>query len=98
MVGAFVVFELGDGFDRAKVVGIAEGARAVFEGMPELRFKFFTLDEERRRATNVYVWESMEAARGFFSAETVERVTGLYGVRPTIEYAEIAAVVDNTQS
>jgi hypothetical protein len=96
MVGVLVVFELGDAFDRSRVSEIAAGARAVFEGMPGLHFKFFTLDEERRRATNFYVWESEGPARAFFSDELVERVTGLYGVRPQLEYVEIVTVVDNT--
>ena len=63
--------------------------------MPGLRLKVFTLDEAQKRATNVYVWESDSAAREFFTDELTERVTGLYGVRPRIEFVEIAALVDN---
>jgi hypothetical protein len=44
---------------------------------------------------NFYVWES-EAARAFFTEELVERVTGLYGVRPDVEFVDIVTVVDNT--
>jgi hypothetical protein len=43
----------------------------------------------------VYLWESEAAARAFFSPELAERVTGLYGVAPAIEFAEVAALVDN---
>jgi hypothetical protein len=46
-------------------------------------------------ATNFYVWDSMDAAEGFFSPELRERVTGLYGVAPTIDFVEIAEIVDN---
>ena len=95
MVGVFVIFDFGDELDRERVVGVAEKARSTFEGMPELRLKLFTVDEERKRATNVYVWESATAAAQFFTAELTERVTGLYGVRPRIEYVDIAAIVDN---
>jgi hypothetical protein len=35
---------------------------------------------------------------GFSSDELRERVTGLYGVAPTIDFIEIAEVVDNTAS
>ena len=45
---------------------------------------------------NFYVWESEDAARSFFSDELRERVTGLYGVAPTIEFVEIAQLVDNS--
>jgi hypothetical protein len=44
------------------------------------------------------VWESQEAAEGFFTDELRERVTGLYGVAPKIEFVEIAQIVDNSDS
>ena len=90
----FVTFE-SDGLDDARVRKVAAEARAMFEGMPALRNKFFTIDEKNNRATNVYVWESEDVARQFFSDQLVERVTGLYGVRPRVEFAEIIELVDN---
>ena len=96
MIGVYVTFDYDGNFQRPRVLKIAENARSTFEGMPDLRFKFFTFDEERQRATNFYVWESKAAAEEFFSPELRERVTGLYGVAPTIEFVEIAQVVDNS--
>jgi hypothetical protein len=55
-----------------------------------------TFDEAARRATNFYVWDSKEAALAFFSDEVRQLVTDLYGVAPTIEFVEIAQVVDNS--
>ncbi len=98
MVGVIVSFEYDGDFDRERVLGVAERARSSFEGMPELRLKIFTLDEDRKRAVNVYVWESEAAARNFFSDELTERVTGLYGVRPRIEFVQIAELVDNSHA
>lgn len=99
MIGVNVSFQYEDGsFDRARVVNIAEQARSTFEGMPGLRFKFFTYDEAAGSATNFYVWDSKQAALEFYSDELRERVTGLYGVAPTIEFVEIAQVVDNSGS
>jgi hypothetical protein len=95
MQGVIVEFQYADDFDGSKIAGIAREARSRFEGMPGLRQKAFTVDEQNRRATNVYVWNSEKAARGFFTDELVERVTGLYGVRPTISFVEIAELVDN---
>ena len=94
MIGVNVIFQYDD-FDRARVIAVAENARGTFEGMPGLRFKFFTFDEQHHRATNFYVWDSKDAAEGFFSEELRERVTGLYGVAPTIDFVEIAQIVDN---
>ena len=95
MQGVFVEFQYGDDFDRAHVAEIAREARGRFEGLPRLRQKAFTIDEQNRRATNVYLWESEDAAREFFSDELIERVTGLYGVRPTVTFVEVAELVDN---
>jgi hypothetical protein len=64
--------------------------------MASLRAKFFTLDEKKNRARNVYVWESDGVARQFFSDQLLERVTDLYGVRPQVEFAEILELVDNS--
>jgi hypothetical protein len=65
--------------------------------MPELRAKAFTLDRDRREARNCYVWELEAGARAFFTDEVLDRVTGLYGVRPSIDFVQIAALVDNAQ-
>jgi len=96
MFAVFVTFEYPAGFDRARLRAIAETASAKFAGMPLLRQKAFTLDEERQRATNVYLWESEQAARAFFTPELARRVKELYGVPARVEFAEVAALVDNT--
>jgi len=98
VIGVNVTFEYDGDFDRGRVIGVADHARTMFEGMPGLRFKFFTLDEKRQQARNFYVWESHEAAESFFTDELRERVTGLYGVAPEIDYVEIAQIVDNSGS
>ena len=77
---------------------MADNARGMFEGMPGLRFKFFTYDEKQQRATNFYVWDSQEVAERFFSDELRERVTDLYGVAPSVEFVEIAQIVDNSRA
>jgi hypothetical protein len=98
MIGVFVTFRYGDNFDEQAVRKIADSARARFEGMPGLRSKAFTINPGKREATNFYVWESDDAAKAFFTDAILERVTGLYGVRPTVEFVEIAALVDNVRA
>jgi heme-degrading monooxygenase HmoA len=96
MIAVFVTFEYAEDFGRKRILAIAEKAKGAFAGMPGLRQKAFTLDDENRRARNVYLWDSEAAARAFFTPELVQRVTGLYGVPARIEFAEVAALVDNT--
>jgi heme-degrading monooxygenase HmoA len=95
MQGVVVEFQYGDDFDPARVEAIAREARGRFEALPGLRQKAFTVDEPNRRAMNVYLWDSEEVARAFFSDELVERVTDLYGVRPSVSFVEVAELVDN---
>jgi hypothetical protein len=98
MVGALVTFRFGADFDEQAIRKIAATARARFEGMPGLRSKAFTIDSARRMAVNVYVWDSADAARAFFTDELLERVTGLYGVRPTVDLVQVAELVENTRT
>ncbi len=96
MIGVIVTFPYHEEIDPAAVTAIAEGARERFEGMPGLHSKAFTISEEQNAAVNFYVWESLEAAEAFFTPELTERVTGLYGVAPRIEYVEIPVLVENS--
>jgi heme-degrading monooxygenase HmoA len=98
MIGVFVTFRYGDKFDEQAVRKIAQTARGRFEGMPGLRSKAFTLNSGKREATNFYVWDSEDAAKAFFTDQLLEQVTGLYGVRPRVEFVQIATLVENTRA
>ena len=98
MIGSIVTFRYGDNFDEQAVRKIAETARVRFEGMPGLRSKAFTFSSQKHQATNFYVWDSEDAARAFFTEELIQRVTSLYGVRPEVEFVQIAILVDNRRA
>lgn len=97
MIGVFVTFRYKDNFDEQAVRKIAETARVKFEGMPGLRSKAFTLNSGKREATNFYVWDSEDAAKAFFTDQLLDQVTGLYGVRPSVEFVQIATLVENNR-
>ena len=98
MIGVFVTFRYGENFDEQAVRKIAETARPRFEGMPGLRSKAFTVNPGKREATNFYVWYSEDAAKAFFTDALLERVTSLYGVRPSVEFVRIATLVENARA
>jgi hypothetical protein len=98
MIAVLVRFRYESGFNEARVRQVAEAARAKFEGMPALRSKAFTIDPVNREALNFYVWESEEAAKAFFSQQLMDLVTELYGVRPTVQFMDVAALVENGAS
>ena len=95
MIGVFVTFRYGENFDEQAVRKTAQTARGRFEGMPGLHSKAFTVNAAKREAVNFYVWDSEDAAKAFFTDALLERVTGLYGVRPSIEFVQIAELVEN---
>ncbi len=96
MIGTFVTLRYPDGIDRSRVLKVAAESKGMFDGMPGLRSKAFTLDEEHDQAVNMYLWDSEEAARGFFTDDVTALITDVYGVPPTIQHVEILAVVDNS--
>lgn len=98
MISVFVTFRYGEDFNAAKVRQIAENSRGKFEGMPGLRSKLFSVSPELREARNVYVWDDAQAARRFFTPETRDRIGGLYGAKPVIEFAEVCALVKNAHA
>ena len=98
MIAVLVRFRYESGFSEERLRQIAEAARAKFEGMPALRSKTFTIDPVNREALNIYVWESEEAARAFFSPPVLDQVSALYGVRPTVHFVEVAVLVENRAS
>ena len=97
MIGVLVTFRFTDNFDEQAVRKIAETARGRFEGMPGLHSKAFTFNPADRKAVNFYVWDSDDAANAFFTDQLLERVTALYGVRPTVEFLQITTLVENAR-
>ncbi|MFJ6934697.1 hypothetical protein [Streptomyces sp. NPDC101132] len=96
MIGVLVTFTQTDKFDRSTLARIADELRGPFEGMAGLRFKSFMLDEDGVRARNFYVWDDEEKGRSFFTEQIIDKVTGIYGVPPQIEFLDIVGLVDNS--
>ena len=97
MIGVFVTFRY---VDNSMSEPCGRLLRAHAQSLREcgLRSKVFTVNSAKREAMNVYVWDSEDAAKAFFTEELLERVTGLYGVRPSIEFVQIATLVENART
>ena len=98
MIGVFVTFRFSDQFDEQAVWKIAEAARPKFAGMPALHSKVFTINSAKREATNFYIWDSEDAAKAFFTDALLDRVTSLYGVRPSVAFVQIAGLVEGASA
>ena len=98
MIGAFVRVSFRTPSIRNPLRKIADSARGRVEAMPGLGCNAFTISAGQREATNFYLWESADAARAFFIDELAERLTRLYGVRPSVDFVQIAALVANMRT
>jgi hypothetical protein len=98
VIAVFITFRYEQDFSAAKVRQLAENSRAMFEGMPGLRSKLFSVLPELREARNLYVWDDPEMARRLFAPGSRDRIAALYGVQPIIEYSEVCALVENSPS
>ena len=95
MIGVFLTFCYADDFDEKAVHAIANKAHARFKGMPGLHSKAFTVNLEKREAVNFYIWDSEAAASAFFTDEQIDRIAGHYKARPSLDFVQIAALVEN---
>ena len=95
MIGVFLTFRYADEFDEDAVRRIADRAHARFKGMAGLRFKAFTVNPSKQEAVNFYIWDSEQAANAFFTDAQIDRIAGHYKVSPSLEFVEIAALVEN---
>ena len=98
MIGVNVTFNYEGDFGSRSHSGHRPECSWNVRGNAGLSLQVLYFRREAATATNFYVWDSRDAAERFFSAELRERVTGLYGVAPTIEFVEIAQIVDNSAS
>jgi hypothetical protein len=95
MIAVIVTFTSSDGFEPEQLRGIADNSSGKFEGLHGLRSKVFSVDADRRRARNVYLWDDEAKARDFFDDDLKALVTKLYGVAPTIDFVDVVGYVDN---
>lgn len=63
---------------------------------PGLRHKQF-LWRENGDAVGVYLWESLEAARAFYTGPWLDGIRARYGGWPEITYFETVAMTDNVR-
>lgn len=97
MIAVFVTFRFAEHFSATKIRELAATSKALFEGMPGLRSKLFSISVQAREARNVSIWDDAEAAQTLFSRQTRDRMAALYGTNPDIEFTEVCALVENSR-
>ncbi|MES2957468.1 MAG: hypothetical protein V4792_04720 [Pseudomonadota bacterium] len=86
MVEVLLTFLFGAEFDEARIRQVSETGQGEAKTTPGLRSKRLMIDRANCGAVLLYLWDSEDTARDFFSLDRVELITALYGVRPTIQF------------
>lgn len=94
MITAIVRYKLPADIGRAQCRAHFEKIAPGFGAVPGLIRKQF-IWSERGVAGGVYQWESLDAARRFYSGPWLDGILGRYGSYPDIEYFDTFAVTDN---
>ena len=80
MVEVLLIFRFGAEFNEARIRQLAESAPGECKGTPGLRSKSLLIDAENQGAVQIYLWDSEELARSFFTPDRIELITAQYGV------------------
>ena len=95
MIAVLVSWELESPIFREALIEKFQARRALYDGMSELYFKAYWIDEDRGEYGGFYLWESREAAEALYTPEWIERATAHYGSRPEIRYLDVPVFVNN---
>ena len=95
MITAIVQFKLPEGTTREQAQTLFEASVPRFQGLPGLIRKYY-LYREDGMGGGAYLWESREAAEGFYSDEWRASIAERFGAPPDVTYFETSVIVDNS--
>lgn len=66
-----------------------------YEKLDGLIRKYYTLTQDGKRAGGIYLWESEEKARAWYTEEWQQYMKSTWGETPSVRYLDCPIVVDN---
>lgn len=94
MITAIVRFKLPQGTTLKDATAKFQASAPSYSGVPGLARKYYLYSEDGT-AGGVYLWESREAAEGFYNETWRGMIAERYGAPPTIDFFESPVIVDN---
>ena len=77
---------------RSLVVGKMKQSVPEYQAIAGLRYKFFSLTENHKFAGGIYLWETEQQAKGWFSSAWFDRTEKKYGQPGTVAYYQVKEV------
>ena len=95
-VATLVVVRTPPGFSREIIEAGFVKAVPVYENIPGLQRKYFTVNDAG--FGGMYLWKSRSAAEAWYSSAWRARAKSTYGVEPELTYFDSPLQIDNTVS
>jgi hypothetical protein len=96
MITALVQFQLPSPITLAEATRRFEASAPKYQNVAGLVRKYYIRSQDGRVAGGIYLWATREAAEHMYNGEWRERVTNLYGTKPTITWFDSPVIVDNS--
>jgi hypothetical protein len=96
MITAIVLYDLPPHIGRQECLEHYRDIAPGFLVVPGFVRKQFIYSTDGRVAGGAYMWESLEAARAFYTGSWYDGIIARYGSAPRISYFETFAIADGT--
>lgn len=92
-VAVVVAIPIPAGLSRDRIEALFKQQAPTFAAIPTLKQKYFTINEETRRAGGIYLWTDASAARAFYSDAWRARVKATYGADAELTWFDAPVII-----
>ena len=96
MATILIRYKVTEKYSRDQIIAMMEeSANNTFKGLPHLHSKQFCYDMETGDGLSVYLWDAIENAQNYFTAEWEIYFEKKFGCKAHIEYYDTFLTLDN---
>ena len=93
-VAVVVAIPIPPGLSRDKIEALFKQQAPSFAAIPTLKQKYFTINDETRRAGGIYLWTNADAAHAFYSDAWRARVKATYGADAELTWFDAPVIIE----
>jgi len=92
-VAVVVAIPIPAGLSRERIEALFQQQAPKYEAIPTLKQKYFTINDETRRAGGIYLWTNRDAARAYYNQAWHDRVKATYGADAELTWFDAPLVI-----
>jgi hypothetical protein len=92
-VAVVVAIPIPAAMTRAAVEAAFTKSAPAFKAMPDLKQKYFTVNDETHKAGGIYLWSSRAAAQAFFSDSWKAGIVSTYGAPAELTWYDAPLII-----